>query len=166
MGDAHPAHLLEAFPHPLLDDVLEADHPQAACGLANHQLGDHQRGAAAGGDAVHDGADLVGGVPAVVADPLHRCGGRALADLSSVEVDSAHSRLGGERHEAGVVQLAGGSFSEAVGRLGQYHDGTPLGGLVGQAGELCGVRELAVFDTVHREELGGLAVAKGDFMTG
>ena len=56
------------------------------------------------------GADLVGGVAAVVADPLHHRGGRALADLRTApsvgEVHAGHPGLRGERHPRRVAELA------------------------------------------------------------
>ena len=106
-ADAHAAHLLEPLAHPLLDDVLEVDHAQRPGRLPVDALGDDQRRAAAGGDGVDDAADVLGGVAAVVADPLHHRRGGALADLPpAVEVDAAHPGLRGERDEVGGAQLA------------------------------------------------------------
>ena len=82
--DAHPAHLVEPLPHAGLDDVLEVDDAQRAGRLAVDVLGDHQRGAAGAADRVHDLADLLGRVAAVLAYPLHHRGGGALADPAAV----------------------------------------------------------------------------------
>ena len=58
----------------------------------------------------------------------------------AVEVDAAHPRLGGERHEAGA-ELVDVALAEPVALLGEHHDAAPLGGLVGQRGELRRVGE-------------------------
>ena len=107
-------------------------------------LGDDQRRAAGGGDGVDDAADLVGGVPAVVAHPLHHRGGGTLADLpAAVEVDAAHPGLRGERHEVRGRELAREPLAQPVRGLGEHHDGAALRGLVGEAGQLGGVGQLA-----------------------
>ena len=161
-ADAHAAHLFEAFAHALLDDVLEVDDAQSAC-LSVDGLRDDERRAAAGGDGIDDRADLGGGVATVVAHPLHHGRCRPLADLSAVrEVDPRHPGLGREGHELSGGKLARGAFAQTVISLGQHHDRAALRGLVGEAGQLCRIRQRGVGATGDGDELGGLAVAQGD----
>ena len=83
-----------------------------------------------------------------------------LRSSGPVEVDAAHARLRGERHEA---RLVGGelALADAV-LLGQHDDRAALGRLVGQRGELRGLGELGLADPRHRDEGRGLAVAERD----
>ena len=85
--------------------------------------------------------------------------GGALAQPATVDVDAAHPRLGGERDEVGPVEIAA---PKAVPLLREHDDRTALGGLVGEAGDLRGVRERLDGDAGGREELGGLPVPEGD----
>ena len=65
---------------PCLTTSLRWMTPSARAGSPVDVLGDHQRGAAGAADPVDELADLLGGVAAVVADPLHHRRGGALAD--------------------------------------------------------------------------------------
>jgi len=69
---------VEAFPHALLDDVLQVDDTQHF-GFAIDDLADHQWGAAGGRDAVDDVAEVRRNHAAFVADPLGDRTRRALA---------------------------------------------------------------------------------------
>ena len=72
--------------------------------------------------------------------------GGALADLprsAVVEVDAAHPGLRRERHQRRAVELAGVPLAQAVALLGEHDDRAALGRLVGEAGQLRGVGELA-----------------------
>ena len=75
--DAHLAHLGEPLGDALLDDVLEVDHAERASG-AVHLLGDDQRSAADGRDAVDQPPSSSGGVPPLSRTHCHR---RTLAPL-------------------------------------------------------------------------------------
>ena len=77
----------------------------------------------------------------------------------SVEVDPAHSRLGGERNERSRTDLA---LAEAMLLLREDDDGSTLRSLVGEARELRRVCELEVGHTREWKELGRLAVAERD----
>ena len=68
--------------------------------------------------------------------------GRALADLAPVQVDAAHPRLRGERHEAWRPSLLDVALAEAVLLLGQHDDAAALRRLVGERGELRRVGQL------------------------
>src|SRR6516225_10009000 len=84
-----------------------------------------------------------------------------LADHDSVDIDPAHPSLRRKRHELRVERrhFAG---TQAVFLLGQHHNRTAFGGLVGQRGELRRIGKLALLDTGKRNELGGLTVAECD----
>ena len=102
------------------------------------------------------------GRPATRTQRGHRAGG-ALAQLPAVgEVDAAHPRLRGERHE--VARRAGRVRSRSpYPRLGQDDDAAALGGLVGQRGELGGVGDLVRPSAPPTaSELRRLPVAEGD----
>ncbi len=77
-ADAHLAHLVEPFPHALLDDVLEVDDAENG-GRAVSDLADRQRCATGGRDLVHDGAECIWHRPAVTANPFGYGIGCALA---------------------------------------------------------------------------------------
>ena len=85
----------------------------------------------------------------------------ALADLAAVEVDSAHPRLGGERHErrAQAGDVAG---PQAVPLLGQHHDRAAFGCLVGEARQLGGVGEIPLRDARCGQKRRRLTVAERD----
>ena len=89
---------------PLLHDVLELDHAEHA-GDAVRRLGDGERRAAFGRDAVGDRLHRLGHGAAELLDPAAHGVGRALAHHRAVDVDAAHAGLRGERHEHGVRQL-------------------------------------------------------------
>ena len=60
-------------------------------------------------------------------------------------------------HQLGADELA---LAQAVTVLGQHHDGTAFGRLVGEARELRRVGQLLLGHAVHRDERVGLAVAE------
>ena len=91
-------------------------------------------------------------------EPPYRLG-RALADRAAVDVDTADARLRAEGDERGARELA---LAEAEALLGEDHDRAPLRRLVGQAGELGRIGELALGDARQRQELRRLAVAERD----
>ena len=164
-ADAHPAQLVEALAHALLDDVLEVDDARGRARPSPSTCSATTSGVPPLVEMrVDDGADLGGRVTAVLAHPGHDGRGRALADLAAtVEVDAAHPGLGGERHELGAGELARRALAQAVlaawparrssGPPGSRRRGwraarRPRARLGSHAGD--------------RDELGGLAVAEGD----
>ena len=66
-----------------------------------------------------------------------------------------------ERDELGA-ELVDVAAADAVFLLGQHHDGTALGGLVGERGELRRVGKLLLGHAAHRLELGRLTIAERD----
>jgi hypothetical protein len=172
-ADAHPAQLRKALLDAALHDVLQIDDAQQPA-----IAGDSERRAAGFGDLFGDGADLGDGFglrlrlvgQRRVRPPArhrlrrdrgnHRLDG-ALADRDAVEIDPAHARLGGERHEAGVEagHVAG---ADAIGLLGQHHDRAALRRLVGERRQLGGVGEIRLGHAGDRPERSRLAVAQGD----
>ena len=124
-------------------------------------LGHDQRGAAGLGDALDDLVALLGEHAAGrLHVGAHGIGG-ALADLIALVVHARHARRRGERDELHALVLERAA-AQAELLLGEHDDGTALGRLVGQRGELRGVGQLRGIDAVDRDELGGLAVAQGD----
>ena len=101
-ADAHRAQLVEALAHARLDDVLEVDDAERAA-----VLGDDERGAARGRDAVDDRVRAPAGPSRRAPRPS---GGpsrpRPCGCVRPSDVDAAHPGLGGERDELGAVQLA------------------------------------------------------------
>ena len=76
--------------------------------------------------------------------------GGALANLAVAEVDTAHARVRGERHERAAqrVQIA---LAQVEALLGEHDDAAPLRRLVGERGELRGVGQLLFGDARRRE---------------
>jgi hypothetical protein len=72
------------------------------------------------------------------------------------DLDAAHAALRGEGNEVGA-QLGEIAAANAVPLLGEHDDGTALGSLVGERGELRGIGQLLLGDAAQRLELGGLA---------
>ena len=85
-------------------------------------------------------SELRGHGAALLRDPAADRVGGALADAAPVEVDAAHARLRGERHQLGA--RGGRGAREPVALLGEHDDRATLGRLVGQARELRGVGQL------------------------
>ena len=121
-ADAHESQLVEALAHALLDDVLELDHAEHAR-TAVVGVGDDQRRAALGRDAVRDGVHRLRDRATEVLHPAAHGVGGALADLSAVDVDAAHARLRGERQRARVRRLR---RRQPVLRLGERPRSTAL----------------------------------------
>ena len=142
---------VEPLAHPLLDDVLEVDHAECPGGCPS------TRSATTSGVpplvemASTMRADVLGGVAAVVATHFMTA---AAAPLRICRPPSRFTPLirvcAVNGDEVGGAQLTRCPFPQAVGGLGQDHDGASLGRLVGQAGQLRGVRERAVVDAVAR----------------
>ena len=86
------AHLVEAFPHALLDHVLEVDDAQhrAACPSA---LPTTKAGAAAGGDARRRAGRIGGHGATLVAHPPATELAAPFAQLVAVDVDAGHPGL-------------------------------------------------------------------------
>ena len=122
--------------------------------------GDRQRGAALAADPVEHGLQLGRRAAAFGLDEADDRVAGALAQLAAVEVDAAHPRLRGERHELGV-QLGHVVLADPV-LLGEHDDRAALGRLVGERGELRDLGELGLGDAGHRDELAGEAVADRD----
>ena len=76
--------------------------------------------------------------------------GRALADLTVAEVDAAHARLRGERHER-AVQRRQIALAELEALLREHDDAAAFRRLVGERGELRGVGQLLLADARRRE---------------
>ena len=87
-------------------------------------LGDDQRSAAGGADRV-DGDDRRrrGSAPPLSRTHLMHSRRRALADLAAFDVDAAHPRLRGERHEVRTVHLP---LAQPVLVLGEHDDRAAL----------------------------------------
>ena len=90
----------------MLDHILEVDDAEHI-GFTVVDDPDDQWGSAGGRDAVDDVAEHVGNRAALLADPLDDRVGRALTQLSSVEVDARHPRCRGELDPVGVAEFAG-----------------------------------------------------------
>ena len=164
-ADAHPAHLVEPLAHALLDDVLEVDHARASRAAPPLTHSATTSGVPPAVEiAVDDAADLLGRVPAVVADPLHHRGGGALADLPAVvEVDPAHPGLRGERDEVRGRAAPPGRAPAARARSWPARRSSgPRGSR--RPGWTAGRRRRARRRStpLDREELGGLPVAERD----
>ena len=154
---------------PCLDDVLEVDDAEHPGRLAVDALGDHQRGAAGGGDAVDDLADLrrYGWPPfsrthfiTAVAAPLRTCragrpsSARSTPDIRVWAVNGTH---------VGVRPARPGCRSRSPYAAWRDHDRAALGRLVGQAGQLRGVGQLRSASTpATGRNSRGLPVAEGD----
>ena len=153
--DAHAAQAGEALAHALLDDVLELDHAEHLA-VARHR----QRGRAQRRDPVELGLERRRRLAALVGDPADDRVARALAQAGAVEVDAAHARLRGERHELRVrrQELV---LADAV-LLGEHDDRAALRRLVGQRRVLRRLGEIGLLDAGHRHERGRLAVAERD----
>ncbi len=165
-ADAHLPHRVEPLPHALLDHVLEVDHPEGARGPVVLAVGDDQRGAAIGADALHARIDVLGRLAAVFADPGQHGGCGTLADppgaAVGVQVDAAHPGLRAERDEVRLRGHPVRAGSQFVGVLGEHDDRAAFGGLVGQTRQLRGIGDLTRGGAVAGQELGGHAVAEGD----
>jgi hypothetical protein len=166
-SNAHPPHLVEPLPHTGLDDVFEVDHPECTRWFALSLLGDHQGGTAGGADAVHNRTYTVRRPAAVLPHPSqNRCRGTLTdAEPGAIcvpvgQVDAGHPGLSAERHPVGRRQLAWLPCPEPVPLFREDDDGPPLGGLVGEAGELCGVSQLDLIGVADRDELARLPVAQ------
>ena len=162
-ADAHPAHLVEAFAHALLDDVLEVDD-------AEHR-GRCRRATWPTTSGVPPAAEMpstmspssVGHGAALAADPVGDRAGRALAQLMAVlQIDTGHPGGGGELDPVRAGQLARRAGAQPVLLLGEHHDRAALRGLVGEAGQLRGVGQLLGGDPGERDEVRRLPVAQGD----
>ncbi len=95
---------------------------------------------------------------------LHELGdrvSRAFSQSAAVDVDAAHSRIGGERNELRFV-LGDFAAAQAVFLLGQHDDRAPLGRFVGKAGQLSGICQFAFVDSVDRYEFDRLPIAQSD----
>ncbi len=121
-----------------------------------------QRRATSLGNPVRENLCVLGDKPAPFLHPGHDGTGRTLADLAPVHVDARHTGLRGERDPFGIAQLALVPFPQPVLLLGQDDDRAAFGGLVGERGQLRGVREFVLRHAVDRQELGRLPVAQGD----
>ena len=121
----------------------------------------HQRRAALLGDVLHRGMDcrreLVVHLLHVVLDGI----GGAFADLPPVHVDAAHARLGRERHKRRPHGLDI-ALAYAILFFCQDDDAAALWGLIGERGQLGGIRQFPDLHPLSREERRGLTVAEGD----
>ena len=142
--DAHAAQLVEPLPHALLDDVLEVDdaqHPGARRRPRRRRAAACRPPRRSGRRACRRPSD---DLAALLLDPGDDRTGRALADLAPVDVHTRHPGLGGEGDPLGAGQLALVALAQPVLLLRQDDDGAALGRLVGQRGELGGVRDLGL----------------------
>ncbi len=154
--DAHVPQVGESFLDAALDDVLELDHAEHA-----RAFRDHQRRAALPRDALHRFLDRGGTLRAERLDVLDDGIRRALADLAIADVDTAHARDGGERHEtrAERTQVA---LAQIEALLREHDDAASLGRFVRERCELRGIGELLLGHAGCRQELRGLPVAERD----
>ena len=90
----------------------------------------------------------------------HRVGG-ALADLHTTDIDTAHARLRGEGHEAGL-RTADRPPPQIEALLRQYDDAAPLRRLIRQRSQLCRIGQFLLRDAIHWKERTGLPVAQRD----
>src|SRR5262245_9296700 len=112
-------------------------------------------------DMVSTAARTLGGTLALSRLTWASMASAAPLRLPSVQIDSAHSRLGAELHKLCPHGLDV-TLAQAVLLLGQHHDAPSFRGLVGQRGELGGVGERGLAHAVGGKEGGGLPVAQGD----
>src|ERR1019366_10349564 len=86
---------------------------------------------------------------------------RALSQAAAIHVNTAHSRICGERNELGMML---GEFATAqfVFLLGQHDNRTPLWRFIGKAGELSSICQFAFAYSVDCNEFDRLPVAQGD----
>ncbi len=155
-ADAHLAQLAEALADAGLDHVLERDRAEQAA-VARHRERGHARA-----------RDLVGG-----AAQLGRGGGlaeagigaehgidRALLDQAVADPDARDPGLRGEGDHLCPFGQGSGVDGEAL--AGEHHHRTPLGRLVGEAGEQGGFGQVGGLDARHGAELARLAIADRD----
>jgi hypothetical protein len=96
-ADAHAAQLAETLLDSPLDDVFQLHDSQDAAAIAHHQ-----RSTALAGDLLDGLSHLRRKCKSLRLDVLAHRLSRTLADLSSTEIDAAHSRLRRKRHEGRV----------------------------------------------------------------
>ncbi len=120
---------------------------------------DDQRRAAFLADGFDDGGDLNGQVSA---DPLPDAFGGPFANVLAIDVEPAHAGLGGEGDEGGMGQFVNFPSADAVFILGEDDDAAAFRGLVGETGELGGLRKFPFVDTGGGNEFGRFPVAQGD----
>ena len=138
-ADAHAPQLVEALAHAVLDDVLEADDAEG-----DAVLGDDQRRAAGGGDAVDELVELAGGWLAAFVEMSRRTASAAPLRIERPSMSTPLMRVcavNGMSVRARELALA-----QVEALLGEDHDRAPLRRLVGQAGELRRVGELPLGD--------------------
>src|SRR5215469_2569106 len=121
-----------------------AEHARSVC--------DHQRCAAAARNTPDDSGQLSGRSTAVVLHEFDDLLGRALANLTPIEVDAAHARLSRERDELCVLvgKLAAAEVELA---LGERSDRATLGRFIGERRELRRVGQFLDRYLEHRDEL-------------
>src|SRR6202011_48717 len=96
--------------------------------------------------------EIVGRRTALFAGPAFDRLAGTLADLASIDVEPGHARGGREGYE-GVI-CAHFALADRETLLGQHDDGSPLGRLVRQRGQLGGVGDLLFAVPTDREEVG------------
>ena len=136
-----------------LDDVLQVHRPEDPGAVRDDQGGPALEGNA-GDRVLHFRGEPAPG------ERLDRVR-RPLADLPPVHVHAAHPRLRREGDEMGVGHLREVPPPEAE-LFRQHDDAAPFRRLVGQRGELGGVRQLLDAHPFRRQELRRLPVAQRD----
>ena len=86
---------------------------------------------------------------------------RPFADHALVDVDTAHTGLGGKGDKCGVQRLQV-AFAQIKALFRQYHDAAAFRRFIRQRRQLGGVGQHALFDAARRQESRGLTVAEGD----
>ena len=167
-ADAHPAHLVEALAHALLDDVLEVDDAERPGRLPVDVLGDHQRGAAGARRSRRRSAPTssVGCPPlsrthfiTAVAAPLRTCrtapsSVRSTPDIRVCAVNGDERRRAAARPASRSRRPYRSLASTTIERPSGVSSAR-LDSCAASASSLAG-------DAVDGQELGGLPVAQGD----
>ncbi len=158
--DAHPAQFGKALLDAALHDVFEFDDAEHAC-IAVDRLGNDQRGAAAPCHAVNAGSHIIG-IPATFAGDVDTDRvRRPFAHLAAGEVDAAHARLCGERHE-GRTQGDDIALAQTVLLFCQHDYRTPFRRAIGERCKLRRVGEFVILDARCGRKARRLPIAKGN----
>src|SRR5262249_17070102 len=148
-ADAHLAKLGDAVLHPALDDILQVNNAQQALAIAHCKWRP-----AVSRDSVARFFDQFRYLSAAFNHEFDDGVGGALAELASLEIDAAHSRVRRKRNECSLT-FRNVPPPQAVLLFSQNYDGSALRCLVRKTGQLGGVRQVEAGNAFHWEELHG-----------